>query len=102
MSDLAIRARGLLNFAEQSVEEGLADKGQSAECFDEADCAIRILQKTLVKEDEFRHAQLMLLWVFDTSFVEISQIEDQDEGGQRVREALDKIRFAKTLFESDS
>lgn len=101
MSDLVIRSRGLLNFVEQSVEEGLIDQAQSAECFEEADCAVRILQKTLLKEDEFRHAQLMLMCVFDTSFARISQIDDQDERDRRFQEALGKIRFAKTLFECE-
>jgi hypothetical protein len=68
MSDLNIRARGLLEFVTQSVEEGLADPSTMAECFSEADQALRILGKTLRKEDEFRHAQLALLGVFDISF----------------------------------
>jgi hypothetical protein len=101
MPDLAIRSRGLLIFVEQSVDEGLLEQAQSTECFEEADCAVRILQKTLLKEDGFRHSQLMLMGVFDSSFAEVSQIEDQDERDRRFQEELGKIRFAKTLFERE-
>ena len=97
VSDLNIRARGLLEFATQSVEEGLADPSSMAECFSEADQALRILGKTLRKEDEFRFAQLALLGVFDISFARVVE----DEAAERKRwleEILQKVDFAKTLF----
>jgi hypothetical protein len=97
MSDLNIRARGILEFVTQSVEEGLADPSTMAECFSEADQALRILGKTLRKEDEFRHAQLALLGVFDISFARI--VEDESaEREQWSKKILEKIVFAKTLF----
>ena len=99
MSDLAIRARGLLDFALQSVDEGLKDSTQAAECFNDADHAFRILRKALLKEDQFRHAQLALMGAFDTSFLGISRNEDQNERDQYMREACDKLTFAKTLFD---
>jgi len=45
MSDLTVRARGLLDFAIQSVEEGLADPAQASECFSEAEHALRICRQ---------------------------------------------------------
>ena len=99
MSDIAIRVRGLLDFVQQSVEEGLQDSTQQAECFGEAGHAVRILQKTLLKEDEFRHAQLALLWIFHTNFVRISENENRSERDRYMKEALEKIGFGKTLFD---
>jgi hypothetical protein len=97
MSDLNMRARGLLEFVTQRVEEGLADPSTMAECFSEADQALRILGKTVRKEDEFRYAQLALLGIFDISFARIVE----DEPAERTRwskERLEKVVFAKTLF----
>ena len=97
-SDLDARARGLLDFALQSVEDGLQDQQNGAECFIEADNAIRILQKILVREDEFRHAQLALLGLFDASFMRIFSNKNAQEREQYLKDALERIDFAKTLF----
>lgn len=98
MSDLNIRARGLLDFALQSVEEGLKDSSTKSECFAEADHAVGILKKMLLKEDEFQMARLALLGIFDTRFDQILESE-QDAQDRVLKDALERIAFAKTLFE---
>jgi hypothetical protein len=98
MSDLNIRARGLLDFALQSVEEGLNDPSATNECFAEADHAIGILKKMLLKEDEFQMARLALLGIFDISFVGIFE-NDRDAEKKFLKDALERVAFAKTLFE---
>jgi hypothetical protein len=99
MSDLNIRARGLLDFALQSVEEGLKEPSTKNECFAEADHAIGILKKMLLKEDEFQMARLALLGIFDASF---GHILESEQGAQDrfLKDALEKMAFAKTLFEA--
>ena len=58
MSDLNIFACGLLDFAEQSIEQGLQDQASLLEYLNEADSALRILRKRLEQHDA-RVAQLV-------------------------------------------
>lgn len=97
MSDLNIRARGLLDFARQSIEEGMKRPATMAECFEEAEQALRILGKTLHKEDEYRYAQLALIGVLEIPFTRV--VDDEPAERERwLQEALNKVAFAKTLF----
>jgi len=97
MSDLNVRARGLLDFAIQTIADGLAEPTTMAECFGEAEHALRILGKILRKEDEFRHAQLALIGVLNIPFTRV--VDDEPAERERwLKEALEKVAFAKTLF----
>jgi hypothetical protein len=92
MSDLNIRARGLLNFVEQSVTEGQRDPSTALECYREADHALGILRKTLDREDQHCLTKLSLTGVFNNSFVLLA------EQGADPKEALEQVAFAKTQF----
>ncbi len=100
MSDLHLRARGLLDFAEQSVQDAFSGPSSMLECLSEADHALRILGRILLKEDHTQYAKLALLGIFDTSFVRLAEgdIENKQE---RIKDALERVAFSKTLFNGD-
>lgn len=93
MSDLNIRALGLLTFV--SIEEGFNDPPSMLGCFTEADCALRVLRKVLHKEDQLKFGQLVLLELFEFSFASFA--ENQVDKSV-FDEILEKIAFVKTLF----
>jgi hypothetical protein len=95
LSDLNAFARGLLDFAEQSIAEGLGDQATLLECLGEADNALRILHKRLGDQDA-RVAQLTLLGLFDSA-VEL-QKNNPDDYVERLQKTIDAAQFAKTLF----
>jgi hypothetical protein len=96
-SDLDIRACGLLDFVAQSVDEGLKDPSTMLECFREADCALRILGKILLQEDQQRYARLALIDIFRISFVGLAENNAADPASA-FNDPLEKIEFAKTFF----
>ena len=97
MSDLNINACRLLKFAEQSVDEGLKDPSTMLECFSEADSALRILGKILLKEDEQRYATLALLDVFKISFVGLAE-ENAADPESAFSDPRERLEFAKMYF----
>ena len=97
MSDLNIRALGLLNFAEQSVADGLKDPSTMLECFSEADGALRILGKTLLREDQQRYARLALIDIFRISFVGLAE-NNAGDLASAFNDPRERIEFAKTFF----
>jgi hypothetical protein len=94
MSDLDICARKLLSFIEDSVADGQRDPNPATalECYREADCTLGLLRKMLDREDQDRLTMLVVAGVFDNSFVLLV------ERGVDLRETLDRMAFAKTLF----
>jgi hypothetical protein len=94
---LNIRVPALLDFAGQSVDEGLKDPSTMLECFSEADCALRILGKILAKEDQRRHAILALLGIFKISFVGLAE-ENAADPESTFSDPREKLEFAKTYF----
>jgi hypothetical protein len=92
MSELDVLALRLLDFAQQSVVEGLSAPSSMRAYFVEADYAVRILGKILLKEDEQRSAKLALIGLFEYSFEELAK------GNVDVREHLERVIFAKPLF----
>jgi hypothetical protein len=95
LSDVNIFARGLLDFAEQSIAEGLRDQTSLLECLNEADCALRILHKRLGEQDP-RIAQLALLGIFDSN-VELAKNNPGDYA-ERLQKVIEAAQVAKTLF----
>jgi hypothetical protein len=100
MSDLNIRATGLLNFAEQSLKEGLKDPSTMLECFSDADSALRILAKILLKEDQQRYARLALIDIFRISFVGMAEAYPANLASA-FNDPCEKIKFAKTFFSDE-
>jgi hypothetical protein len=95
MSDLNAFACGLLDFAEQSIKQGLCDKGSLLESLSEADNALRILHKRLGEQDQ-RTAQLALLGLFDGNVELVRNNPDYYE--DRLKKVIGAAGFAKTLF----
>lgn len=95
MSDLNAFARGLLDFTEQSIAEGLSDPASLLERLIEVDNALRILHKRLGDQDG-RVAQLALLGLFDSA-VELQKNNPHDFV-ERLQKVIETAQFAKTLF----
>jgi len=68
MNELDSFAVRMLNFVEDSVNEALEDQSSRRALLSEADCALRVLEKTLRREDHTKLAQLLLLDTFNVSF----------------------------------
>jgi hypothetical protein len=99
MSDLNIYASRLLKFVLESVDDGLRASSGALEYFREADHAIGILHKILSKEDDGpRLVELTFRDVFNTSFARILEMRNPKEREQALKDALDNIEVAKTLF----
>jgi hypothetical protein len=95
LSELNTFARGLLEFAEQSIAEGLKNQPSLLECLNEADNAMRILHKRLGEQD-LRVAQLALLGIFDRN-VELAK-NNPDDHVERLQKVIEATQTAKTLF----
>lgn len=68
----------------------------------EANCALRILQKSLIRGTEEQltlHAQLSLIGVFDPDFVQFVKDNPADPT-EKLKEGLDYVMRAKTHFSS--
>jgi CO dehydrogenase/acetyl-CoA synthase epsilon subunit len=98
MSDLNCCIRRLVDFVLQSIEDGLNDPSAALEYFSEADHALRIVGKILKKDDQVRHASLMLIGLFDISFVQSAKDSPSDLRAG-VETPLKKIEYARTLFD---
>ena len=94
LRDYAMR---LLNFVEDSVNEAIKDPTSRDALLSEADGAIRILQRTLMREDATKHAQLMLLGVFDQSLEDVVR-EHPQAIGKKLTEAPNTKMRAKAVF----
>ncbi len=100
--DLNSHALRLLKFIEDSVAEALASPASMLEPLSEADCALRVLQKTLLREGEqgkLRQAQLSLIGVFDPDFVQIAK-DNQPNQTAKLKEALVTVLLARDHFPS--
>jgi hypothetical protein len=95
MSDVNQFARGLLDFAAQSVDEGLSDPSSLLECLSEADCALRILRKH-VRELEGVGMRLMLYGLGD-SLVELVK-NNPNDFERRLQQIREGTELAKQLF----
>jgi hypothetical protein len=99
MSELKTRARALLDFAIDSVAEGLSDP----ECYSEADHAIACLDRIFQTEanDHVLRAKftmLIMIGVFETRFAKIYRTSRPSERDALLRDSLDKLRFVRTMF----
>ena len=97
MSDLKTRARVFLDFAIDSVIEGLSDP----ECYSEADHAIACLDRIFQREanEDVLIAQLTMIGLFETKFARIYRTSRPSERDALLRESLDRLRFARTMFD---
>jgi hypothetical protein len=101
MSDLKTRARVFLDFAIDSVVEGLSDADSDPECYSEADHAIACLDRIFEREasDDVFIAQLTMIGLFETKFARIYRTSRPSERGALLRESLDRLRLARTKFD---
>ena len=97
MDDLNVCVLRLLKFVEDSVNEALSDPSSRQALFSEADDAIRILGRTLEREDKTKLAQLMLL-VFLTETLEGVASRNYLNPVENVKEALQVKMRARKLF----
>jgi hypothetical protein len=97
MFDLDAYVLKLLKFIEDSVAEALANPSAMLEPLSEADCALRVLKRTLLREDQIKNADLMLIGVFDYHFVDIAH-EIPANPTQRLQGALSFVMRAKRHF----
>jgi len=99
MSDLDAHVLRLLRFIEDSVAEAMANPSTMLEPLSEADCALRVLKKTVLRENQVRNAELMLLGVFDYNFVDIAR-ENPTDPIEKLKDALSFVMRAKLVFTS--
>ena len=97
MDNLDTFALRLLKFIEDSVTEALHDPASRHGLLIEADCALRVLQKTLLREDPPKNAQLMLLGVFDWSFEYIMN-ENPPDPSEKLKEAFAEVLKARLVL----
>jgi hypothetical protein len=99
MSDLKTRARVFLDFAIDSVVEGLSDP----ECYSEADHAIaclgRIFEREASEDVRTTHTQLIVMGLFETKFARIYGTSQPSERDALLLQSLDRLRFARTMFD---
>jgi hypothetical protein len=94
LDEFALR---LLSFVEDNINEALESSWPRLWLLIEADTAMRILQKTLQREDEGRHAALMLAWVFEETFQTIAKDSPPDLA-KKIRAALQVKMRARAYF----
>lgn len=87
----------LLRFIEDSVEEALSNPNAMSEPLSEADFALRLLQKALIKENPTKNAALMLLGVFDVNFLQIAK-DNSTDPQPKLCAALETVREARHHF----
>jgi hypothetical protein len=87
MNDLNVCALRLLKFVEDSINEALGDVASQQGLLTEADCAIRVLQRTLLREDQDTHGTLMMMGTFEVNFQKIAA-DNPPNPSQKLREAL--------------
>lgn len=97
MNDLNAYALRLLKFVEDSTNEALVDAASRQALLSEADDAIRVLQRTLIREDKTKHAQLMLVGTFDQALADVAN-ENPQGLSNKVKEALEIKMRAKIVF----
>jgi hypothetical protein len=97
MQDVTGHALRLLKFIEDSVTEALSNPSAMLEPLSEADCALRVLQKLLIKEVPSKNAVLMLIGVFDQNFVQITK-DNPINPVPKIKTALDDVLRAKEHF----
>jgi hypothetical protein len=100
MSDFDKHALHLLKFIEDSIAEALANPAEMSAPLSEADGALRVLKKSLVRGNEDQrtlHAQLALIGAFDLSFVQIAK-ENPTNPSEKLKEGLACVLRGKLLF----
>jgi len=97
MSDLAIQIRGLLEFIEQSLLEGLQRPDTLAECLNEADGALRVLKK-LVQQDDLLCARFVVSAVSNIRFSEVAQYKTIAEREESLKQRLEFVAAAKATL----
>jgi hypothetical protein len=98
MPEQDIPPAALLDFAVQSVEEGL--KTSDRECFCEADYAIAIVKRLLLKEqDDVKFMKVAIRGVFHRSFARIFETEPPSTRDQSLKSALNDVVTARKQFE---
>jgi len=97
MSDLDGHALRLIKFIEDSVAEAMANPSAMLEPLSEADCALRVLKKTVLREDQVKNVYLMLLGVFDYNFVDIVH-ENPADPTEKLKDALSFVVRGKKHF----
>lgn len=98
-NDLDNYVLGLLKFVEDSVKEALNDPASQQALLSEADDAMRVLQRTLVREDKIKLTQLLLLGVFDHGLQSVAN-ENPQALSRSVSDALQIKMRAKDIFQS--
>jgi hypothetical protein len=98
ISDLKTRARVFLDFAIDSVVEGLSG---DPECYSEADHAIACLDRIFQREvsEDGLTAQLTMTGFFKTKFARIYRASRPSERDALLREALENLRLIRTAFD---
>jgi hypothetical protein len=100
VSDFNAYALRLLKFIDDSIAEALQNPAEMSAALSEADGALRILKKSLIRGNEQQHtlhAQLALLGVFDPSFVQIAK-DNPRNPSEKLKEGLDYVLRAKALL----
>jgi hypothetical protein len=97
MHYLDAHALRLLKFIQDSVAEAIANPSAMLEPLSEADSALRVLKKTVLREDQVKNVYLMLLGVFDYNLVDIA-LENPADPNEKLKDALSFVMRAKTHF----
>jgi hypothetical protein len=95
VSDLNAHALRLLRFVEDSVTEAIATPAERVPLLEEAQGALRVLCRTLFREDQAKLAQTMLASGFHWNLPRIGA----EEGDEKLGEALETILSARVVFE---
>jgi hypothetical protein len=101
MNDLNTCALRLLKFVEDSIHESLGDAASLQGLLAEADCAIRVLQRTLKREDHTKLALLMLMGTFEVNFEKIAA-DNQPDPSKKLEEALKIVLNCRMAFTQPS
>jgi hypothetical protein len=87
MTDLQIQALGLLQFIEESLQEGIQRPDTLVECLSEADQTLRILKK-IVRHDDMLCASFAATAASDLRFSDIGGCRTERERGDALNRCL--------------
>src|SRR6202043_3937907 len=94
MTDLQIQALGLLQFIEESLQEGIQRPDTLVECLSEADQTLRILKK-IVRRDDMLCASFAATAASDLRFSDIGGCRTEREREDALNRCLQMIAAAK-------
>jgi hypothetical protein len=97
LKDLNVCALRLLKFVDESVNEAIADQTSRRALLIEADCAVRVLKRMLLREAPKLHAKLAIMDVFRPSFEHIASGQPADLSEQ-LKRALQIVLEARQCF----